>query len=411
MKKTILMVALLVGALLVSAARAADSQYVQVENVRVYPASILPGDTFNVSFDVRNLLSDDLKYVYVRFSPDANFKVLGSDTWAHQEVIPKKEKVTASFNLKVSRDALADVYSIPFLVTSESKIITAATGVGSIYTTSVSISQTLYASVEVSGRADLVLSLSGSQPGMIEAGGKEALVTIKVFNNGSDTAKNVWVLPRETKSIRIGSASRSLFLGEIKPGSFATAAAVSLEMPDGASGEYALPVGLSFSDRRGSYEENHDLEIHVRDQASFSVLPDKTSLVAGANDQRIAVRLQNTGNVAAEDVEMALVAEYPFTASGRTSFIQRIEPGNPGVAYFTMDVDSKAAEQAYSAELLISWREGETAMSASRRFPVEVSRGKAALTYGAVIAGLVAVILGAVLYRRFFAGKKKAKRV
>lgn len=400
------------GALLVPAAWAADNQYVQVENVRVTPASVLPGDTFAISFDVRNLLNDDLKYVYVRFASDANFKVVGSDTWAYHDVIPKKEAVTASFNLKVSRTSIADVYSLPFSITSESKIITAATGVGSIYTTSVSISQTAYASVEVSGRADLVLSLSGSQPGMIEAGGKEALVTIRVFNNGSDTAKDVWVLPRETEYLKIGSASRSLFLGEIKPGNFATVpASMSLEIPGGASGEYTLPVGLGFSDKRGRYDETYDLEIKVADRARFSVLPDKIGLVPGTNDQRIAVRLQNTGNVAADDVELALVAEYPLTASGRTSFIQRVEPGKQGTAYFTLDVDSKAAEQAYSAELLIRWREGETALSASRRVSVGVSK-KAGLTskYGyAAIAGLAAVILGVVLYRRYFATKKKTR--
>ncbi len=399
-----------VSALLVPAARAADSQYVQVENVKVSPASILPGDTFTISFDVRNLLNDDLKYMYVTFSPDANFKVVGSDTWAYQDVIPKKEAVTASFKLKVSRDAIADVYSVPFSITSESKIITAATGVGSIYTTSVSISQTAYASVEVSGRANLVPSLSGSQPGMIEAGGAEALVTVKVFNNGSDTAKDVWIMPMETEYLKIGSASRSLFLGEIAPGTFATVpASVSLEIPTGASGEYTLPMDLIFADKRGRYEETHNMEIKVADRARFSVLPDRISLVPGTNDQRIAVSLQNTGNVAAEDVELALVAEYPLTASGRTSFIQRVEPGKSGVAYFTLDVDSKAAEQGYSAELLIRWREGETALSSSRRVSIEVAK-KPALASNAylVIAVLAAVILGVVLYKRHFGKKKKA---
>lgn len=399
----------LAGTLLASAAvGAADNQHVQIENVRVYPSSILPGDTFNMSFDVRNMLTDDLKYLYVRFAPDANFKVLGSDTWAYQDTVPKREKVTASFNLKVSRDSVADVYSLPFLITSESKIITAATGVGSIYTTSVSISQTAYASVEVSGRASLVLSLSGSQPGMIEAGGKEALVTLKVFNNGSDTAKDVWLAPQETEFLKVGSVSGSIFLGEIKPRSSSTAT-ISLEVPSGASGRYVLPIAVSFSDKRDSYDESAGMEIKVADRALFSVLPGKISVIAGQNDQKIGVRLQNTGNVAAEDADLTLVAEYPLTTSGRTSFIQRLGPGEQDTAYFTLDVDSKAAEQKYPAELLISWREGENAVSASRRFPVEVSRGKAAVTYGLAIAGLAAVVLGIVLYRRFFQIKRKKK--
>lgn len=410
--ENILQAALLLGVLLyaLSPAGAVD-QYVQIENVRVVPSSILPGDTFNISFDVRNMLTDDLKYLYVRFASDANFKVLGSDTWAYQGTVPKREKVTASFLLKVSRDTLADVYSLPFLVTSESKIITAATGVGSIYATSVSITQTLYASVEVSGRARLVLSLSGSQPGMIEAGGKEALVTLKVFNNGGDTAKDVLLVPRDTEFLKVGSASGSIFLGEIKPRSSATAT-VSLQVPSGASGKYVLPVGLTFSDKRDSYDESVGMEIKVADRALFSVLHGRIALVAGRNDQRIGVRLQNDGNVAAEDVDLTLVAEYPLTTSGRTSFIQRLEPGEQDTAYFTLDVDSKAAEQKYPAELLISWREGENPLSASRRFAVEVSEGKTTFAYGAVIAGLIAVILGAVLYGRrwwFFAAKKKAK--
>lgn len=413
-KNRLLLAVVVVSALLVvPAAWAADSQYVQVENVKVSPASILPGDTFTISFDVRNLLNDDLKYMYVTFSPDANFKVVGSDTWASSDAVPKKEAATASFKLKVSRDAIADVYSLPFSITSESKIITAATGVGSIYTTSVSISHTAYASVEVSGRANLVPSLSGSQPGMIEAGGAEALVTLKVFNNGSDTAKDVWIMPRETEYLKIGSASGSLFLGEIAPGSFATVpASVSLEIPTGASGEYTLPVDLSFADKRGRYEETHNMEIRVADKARFTVVPDRISLVPGTNDQRIAVRLQNTGNVAADDVELTLVAEYPLTASGRTSFIQRAESGEQGTAYFTLDVDSKAAEQGYSAELLIRWREGETALSASRRVSIEVAK-KAALASNAylAIAVFAAVILGVVLYnkRYFGAGGKKKK--
>lgn len=402
--KRILWLALFGALVVLSAAGAATDQYVQIENVQVTPASILPGDTFTITFDVRNLLKDDLKYVYVRFAPDANFKLIGSDTFAYQSVIPTREKVTATFNLKVGGDALADVYSLPFSITSESKIVTAATGAGSIYTTSVSVSQTEYARVEVSGRSNLVLSLAGSQPGMMSSDGKESAVTLKVFNNGSDTAKNVWLFPRDTEAIRVGSASESVFLGEIKPKNSATAA-ISIEILESGSGNYVLPVGMSFSDKRARYDDTYGMELKMEDRATFEVPSRQRALMAGKNDQALLVNLKNKGNAAAEDIRLAVVAEYPLTTSGRNSFIARIEPGMEGEAHFTLDVDSKAAAQSHPVELLISWREGEIQKSAVRYFSVEVERQKT--SYQILVAAAVMAVLAAALVIRRFVPKSK----
>lgn len=384
----ILVVLLLHGA-------AAIDRYVQLENVDV-PTHVYPGDIVTLRFDVRNIFNSDLKYVYVKISPQTNFKVVGSDTWAHGS-LSANEKATASFTIKVDENALAGVYAFPITINSEAKTLAASTSSGGVVTTLLGFSQADSVNLQVDGLPNIVTSVVGVTPYLIDPG-QQATATLKLYNNGSDTARNVRLQVSSFPGITISSGSENIFIGDIAPKSSASAA-VSFEVDSEAeSKNYRLPVTIAYDGAVIQFTA----DIKVREAAKLeitNVLYDG-GLLIDKTDQPIQLTIKNTGNRKAEDVSFILVAEYPFTPTGRSNFLTTLAPGEEKTIGFSISVDSKAVSQTYPAQAMITWREGERSKSSIRGFSLLVQPARPSNYYLLAAGVAVAALVFALVLKR-----------
>ena len=399
----------------------ADSSggFVQIENVSIHEESVWPGSTFHISFTVRNVLKDRLKRLYVRFADSNSFESVGADTFAYPYEMLPHESVQISFTIRAAQELVAGVYSLPFTISSEAQVKSTATLGGGIISTIATMSTIDYASVEIDGDPVLVLSSISMLPPVISAG-ESGTLFLYIYNNGSDTAKNVQleIGPSPSENLVISSASTSSFLGELPPRTGASAQASFDVKNTAASDHYTIPALLFFNDYDGqAFEAHHRLNMTLDSSARINVkdVP-KGMLIRGANEQPVSVTLVNDGSAVAEDVKCILLAEYPFTAAGRSSYVERISPEGVADVFFSVDVDDDAvsgAQSYYPLELLITYREGEVRKSVSRMFSVQVLPGQRSVyeyVLYIIIPSVFAVLLLGSLFRRISSHIRKKKR-
>lgn len=109
----------------------------------------------------------------------------------------------------------------------------------------------------------------------------------------------------------------------------------------------------------------------------------------------ITVYLQNFGINTAKEVELNLAAQYPFTPSGKSYFIDEIKPGETKLAIFHVDVDSAASVQTYPLDMTINWKEGNNQYSDTKTFgiPVEKNNLPSSLSSLLKVSNLIALVL------------------
>jgi hypothetical protein len=137
---------------------------------------------------------------------------------------------------------------------------------------------------------------------------------------------------------------------------------------------------------------------------------------ADAKDAEAIVYVQNVGINSAASVQFNLAAQYPFTPSGKTFFIDEIKPGETKAAIFHIDVDSSAAAQTFPLDMTITWKEGNNIYSDTKTFGIPVQVNNLSNSLSSIIRAdslyiiiLIVVLLAAgfVFWQRRM--KKKSK--
>jgi len=96
------------------------------------------------------------------------------------------------------------------------------------------------------------------------------------------------------------------------------------------------------------------------------------SIVPDMKNGEIILYVKNFGINTADQVQLNLAAEYPFTPTGKTYFIDGIKPGETKAAIFHVDVDSSAAAQMFPLDMTLGWKEGNTQYSDTKTFGIPV---------------------------------------
>jgi hypothetical protein len=324
--------------------------FAQIENVKV--GEIRPGETFTVTFDVHNILNDKVRYIYAKAPVSTNFVPVGYDTWASGGEIDRDGRRQASFTFKADENLLAGVYSLPILLTSEAKTLGGVSISGGLVSSLQTLTTTEYVYLHVVGAPSLVLSQKSSLPSLVEAG-KEITITFDVFNNGTDTARNVEISVDSPANVDVSSASKNVYVGEIAPKARATFSVGFVSDKVAGRTSFALPLQVSYDGGNFVQEET----ILLKRSAELEISQVEPVLVQGKNEQTLKILVKNTGNHDASGIKLSLLTNYPLTPSGRDSFISRLAPGESAEAIFTVDVDSKGAIQSYPIQLATTYDE------------------------------------------------------
>jgi hypothetical protein len=127
-----------------------------------------------------------------------------------------------------------------------------------------------------------------------------------------------------------------------------------------------------------------------------------TDFQAGDSGKVVRVELRNTGSIKADSVRVQLRVGNFFSGT-LTDFLGTILEGEVKVAFFTVDVDSRAQSGVYNFDLRIDWTQDNNALDDTLRVPMNVKPPGAPV----MLPVLGVIILAGIVYLGVRKGKIK----
>ncbi len=346
------------------------------------PENVMPGDTFNLSFVLKNAWQSDVRETFVyleggypllKISPTDPVSVgtlqgryVSAETHPPDYYDPESRPL--HFALTVDKSATAGTYSVNAVLTYR-RYSDAIGRVGA----SERYREVIPILITVEGEADMAVFVKSSKPQEVRAG-DDATVNLKVVNMGHEEAKNVLLFTDPVDMVDVMWFSRVFYVGDVVPQGSANAE-LSVEVDSAAkAGEYALPVKISYETPDGEQITKDDrIVITIEKGADFEVAPVADSLESDTRENPVVFRLENTGNARAKEARVTLKANYPFTPTGNEFYVGDIEPGETVDVSFHVDIDSDASTQKYPVDLIVQWTEDETIYTKTKSSFIDVT--------------------------------------
>jgi len=356
-----------------------NSHTLLIEDIEL-PEVIYPGDTFALTFYVRNAWYEPIddpyvylegKYPLLKVSPTKPIKleplVYEYDPWFR-----KFAKV--SYNITVEQDATAGVYTL-YAVFSFTKCSQALSMQGCAkerFTEKIPIK------ITIRGKPKLEIFPEASKPDKIYSG-DTAEIKFSVANLGSDIARDVVASFSSIENIDVLWYSKKVYLGNIAPKAknFGT---IRIDVDEEAIAKsYELPVKMVYESWDGKEHVRYTkLKIDIEEKADFEVSPAKEILLSDSKENLVTFTIKNKGTKTAEELKLILRASYPFTPTGGEYYVGELKPGQEVNVKFHVDVDKKASSQRYPIDIIFQWKnDKEYSKVVSSYIEVEKKESKA----------------------------------
>lgn len=239
-------------------------------------------------------------------------------------------------------------------------------------------------------------------PTKIYPDSKQVLLRVGIVNSGRGAAKDLQLrLALRPPFTASSSSSDKIYLGNIPSGQATEADFVIDVASDATFGQYSVIIGEQVGDQIIPVGE---LSLYINEKVKFdivSVTPDTVS--SGDSGRVIKVELKNDGSVRADSVRVQLRVGNFFTGT-LTDFLGTVLAGETKIAFFTMDIDSKAQPRQYNFDLRLDWTQEDNALDDTLNLVLFVVPPGAPVTLIAV--GLI-VVIGAGAY--FFIRRRRMK--
>lgn len=241
-------------------------------------------------------------------------------------------------------------------------------------------------------------------PTKIYPDSKQVLLRVGIVNSGRGAAKDLQLrLALRPPFTASSSSSDIIYVGNIPSGQATEADFVIDVASDAKFGQYSVIIGEQVGDKIVPAGE---LSLYINEKVKFnivSVTPDTAS--SGDSGRVIKVELKNEGSVKADSVRVQLRVGNFFTGT-LTDFLGTVLAGETKVAFFTMDIDSKAQPRQYNFDLRLDWTQEDNALDDTLNLVLFVAPPGAPVTLIAV--GLI-VVIGVGGY--FFIRRRRMKAV
>lgn len=376
---------------LIAPVNAQNAGVLELENISI-PTPVCPGDTFNISFNIRNAWYGSIRDAYIHLegdypllntSPTTPTRIRGLGWGWFANVVPM------SFDLTVDKSAIAGSYSVDVVLTYTR--YSGAVGRAGAYER---YRQVVPILITVKGMPKIDLFVKSSEPQKIKAG-DTADLNLKVVNIGTDEAKNILLSTESQKPVDVLWFSKVVHVGDLSPQASKTAS-LSIEIDDDAEAKaYRLPIKIVYETDEGEVLSASDyLGITVEESADFVISPVSNSANSGDRDKRVVFNIKNSGTKPAEDVKVILRANYPFTPTGNEYFLGTLNPEESMDVSFHIDVDSDASSQRYPVDMIIQWKEDNDEYTKTKSSFIDIQRLKPNWQiYAAMLSGLVILIV------------------
>ncbi|NJE05478.1 hypothetical protein E3E36_04840 [Thermococcus sp. M36] len=367
--------------------------FVEITKVETEPEEISPGDTFTVRFEIRNTGDETVKALSLRISSYkvpvqgevknvdlsaiSQLPIQGSEGLSQSlqdslnQLMRELAKQDIEAFLPVGED---NVKYVPELMPGESTVLEFKVRANErlengIYPMRIEleyitepnekeITDERLVGIDVTGRAELIVSRVSTSPGRVIPGTENVEVNIQIDNVGTGTAETVVVRPMPGWPFSLSESSTQVIgVGTLRKGDSAEASFRVNVAENASPGTYEIPLLVTYTTGAG-IRKNATLRVPV-------ILGSKPNIeVAGVRFEpdpiqgetvRVYVTLRNTGGEKATSVliEGVVKADQPFTLDKRTDYIGDLAPGATGEGVIILRIDRDAVPKDYNLRLRI----------------------------------------------------------
>lgn len=231
---------------------------------------------------------------------------------------------------------------------------------------------------------------------------KQVAVKVFIVNSGRGEAKDLQLrlalAPPFTAS---SSDSGSIYVGNILSGQTAEADFVVDVATDAQFGQYEVVLGEQIGNTLIPIGQ---VPLYLAEKVNFDIVSvTPTEVHAGDSGDVIKVEIKNAGSVKADSVRVELRVGNFFTGT-LTDFLGTMLAGETKVAFFTVDIDSKAQPGQYALDLRFDWTQDNNSLDNTQSITLTVASPGVP---SSLIIVAVIVIAGAGGY--FFLRKRRMK--
>ncbi len=216
-----------------------------IDDYRVEPMPVVPGQTFNVTLKLRNAGRIGVKNLDIGIDlPEGTFSTMGTGAKKRIDYIAAEETETLSFQMASDTSTAVKVYSVPVTLSYQDER-------NKQYSDVTKISLVVNAKPEVSLTVDSTKFRKKTAPGT---------VSLKIINKGVVNMKYVSVKLIETPDYEVLSSTNEAYVGNLDSDDFET---VDFVIKPKVS-EPRLKVQLEFKDPYNvDFSESYDLPLRI----------------------------------------------------------------------------------------------------------------------------------------------------
>ncbi|MCS3900738.1 COG1361 S-layer family protein [Methanococcus voltae] len=330
-----------------------------IEEPETTPKIIHPGDDVDIWFKLNNneVIGDNerVEDVYVEITPSYPFELL--------QVNPSKGKITYNyledgvskdlhFKFHVDDDARSNEYKMD--VNVKYYVVRYENGEEE-YKYSRSVSRSFY--ITIYGDANFELSSDGD----VLIPSETTQIPVIIANKGTGVAKQVSFSVGNTESVNPVDTTK-FYIGSISP-SESTKTYISLHTDEKATeGSYSVPITIDWIDQEGlTKQDTINLGMIVKGDLIIglsNIITEPKEIKPKDTYVRIDASVSNNGHGEAKDINLELIANYPFRDSWSSSNIKNIgtlTSGESKSITFYIDVDKDAEATHYEIPINVSY--------------------------------------------------------
>jgi hypothetical protein len=235
-------------------------------------------------------------------------------------------------------------------------------------------------------------------PTKIYPGSKQVLLKVGIVNSGMGAAKDLQLqLALKPPLTASSSSSDRVYVGNIPTGQGAEADFIVDVASDAQFGQYSVVLGEQTGQKIVPIGE---LTLYINEKVKFDIVSVTPSTVsAGDSGRVISVELKNGGSVKADSVRVQLRVGNFFTGT-LTDFLGTMLAGETKIAFFTVDIDSKAQPGKYNLDLRLDWTQEDNALDNTQTLTLLVASPAPPVTMIVIGVIVLAVVAGYFLIRR-----------
>ena len=243
-----------------------------------------------------------------------------------------------------------------------------------------------------------------TNPTKIYPNSKAAVVQVTIANSGQGTAKNIQLqLVLQPPFSPSSSGSDEIFVGNIPAGQTTTANFIVDVAENATFGQYSVILGEVTGNQVIPIGE---VPLYVNEKVRFDIISATPSTVnVGDSGDVISVVIRNAGSVEADSVRVELLVGNFFTGT-LTDFLGTMLANETKVAFFTVDVDSKAQPGHYTYSLRFDWTQDTVQLYDDYSYSITFTVQPPSVPVALIVVVLIVVFGGGgFLYMR----RRKAK--